>query len=96
MKSDIGKEMEEFIRECNAWAKKVGLTKEDSRQILYQVRHPEWDQVNAQILMLMFQWLEYCEWCYKQYDLESNDFCKDNFYYILNWIENYRTYGVQE
>ena len=73
MKSDIVKEMEEFIRECNAWAKKVGLTKEDSRQILYQVRHPEWDQVNAIILMQTFANVEikYPQQ-YKMYVIDEN------------------------
>lgn len=99
---------EELAEECSILAKKIGLTKEDSDQIIYKVRHPEWDQIRADILMLTYQWLEYCEYCYLTFDQlwydfigqsikhnKINDFVVDNFTAIENWME-YKDYGAQE
>lgn len=49
---------EELAEECSILVKKIGLTKEDSDQIVYKVRHPEWDQIRADILMFMLQYIE--------------------------------------
>jgi hypothetical protein len=36
-------------------AQKLCWTQEDSDQLLYKVRHPEWDQIRFDILMEMFR-----------------------------------------
>jgi hypothetical protein len=64
--------------------------------------------IRADILMLTYQWLEYCEYCYLTFDQlwhdfieqpikhnKINDFVFNNFTAIENWME-YKDYGAQE
>lgn len=75
---------------------------------LFAIENPEWDKVRADILMLTYQWLEYCEYCYLTFDQlwydfieqpikhnKINDFVFNNFTAIENWM-GYKDYGVQE
>lgn len=73
-------DLQELIEFCSSAAKQAGLTKEDSEQILYKVRHPEWHQVRADILMLAMRinelrdWIEDDGWAYllDEYNWEGN------------------------